>query len=203
MEKGAEVRIRRMTRADLAAVVEIAQSLPAAPHWPAAAYLAALDPERMPRRVALAALEVGVEGQEHSSGAKQPAERLGTEGGGGFNPRIKPAESAGFSPGWTVLRDLAVVGFAIASLVTPQAELEMIAVASEAQRQGIARRLFVALTQELRLAGVTEIILEVRISNQSALSLYRQSGFRETGLRRGYYADPVEDAVLMSLSIGI
>jgi ATP-dependent exoDNAse (exonuclease V) beta subunit len=41
-----------------------------------------------------------------SSGPSQAAEILGMEGGGGFNPRIKPAESAGFSPGRTVLRDL-------------------------------------------------------------------------------------------------
>ena len=97
MEKGAEVRIRRMERPDVGAVMEIAQSLPAAPHWPAAAYLAALDPEGMPQRVALVALDVGGDGQEHSSGAKQAAERLGTEGGGGFNLRINPAGSAGFS----------------------------------------------------------------------------------------------------------
>src|ERR1017187_2534013 len=44
--------------------------------------------------------------QRYRAGAKQAAEKLGTEGGGGLNPRIKPAESAGFSPGTTVLRDL-------------------------------------------------------------------------------------------------
>ena len=44
-----------------------------------------------------------------------------------------------------------------------------------------------------------EILLEVRASNQAALGFYRSLGFSETGRRPGYYADPVEDAVLMRL----
>jgi len=95
-----------------------------------------------------------------------------------------------------------VVGFAVACVVTQQAELEMIAVAGAAQRQGIAQRLFAALGEELLSTGVTVVALEVRSSNRPALGLYRRLGFQETGLRRRYYADPVEDAVLMSLQIG-
>ncbi len=56
----------------------------------------------------------------------------------------------------------------------------------------------------LRLAGVTEVILEVRASNQPALGLYRRLGFVETGRRPGYYMDPpepAEDAVLMRLGL--
>ena len=90
-----------------------------------------------------------------------------------------------------------LVGFAVASVIPPEAELESIAVAREFQRMGVARRLFEALTDELATCGVTEILLEVRASNTSASSLYRVLGFSETGRRRDYYVHPIEDAVQM------
>jgi ribosomal-protein-alanine N-acetyltransferase len=95
----------------------------------------------------------------------------------------------------------AVTGFAVASLLPPQAELETIAVASAAQRQGLAQQLFAALTVELGLAQIAEVLLEVRASNQPALGFYRSLGFVEAGRRPCYYHDPVEDAVLMSLRL--
>jgi ribosomal-protein-alanine N-acetyltransferase len=92
-----------------------------------------------------------------------------------------------------------ILGFAVASLLPPQAELETIAVASESQRRGLAKCIFQSLAAELRAAGVSELVLEVRASNRPALALYHACGFVKTGLRPGYYADPIEDAVLMHL----
>jgi ribosomal-protein-alanine N-acetyltransferase len=94
-----------------------------------------------------------------------------------------------------------VAGFAVASLMPPQAELEIIAVDAHFQRRGLARRLFVELAGKLGLAGVTEVILEVRACNQPALSLYRRLGFEETGRRPCYYQAPADDAVLMRLGL--
>jgi ribosomal-protein-alanine N-acetyltransferase len=93
--------------------------------------------------------------------------------------------------------DGTVAGFAVASLLPPQAELELIAVAPELQRRGLALKLFAALADELRLAQAEEVILEARASNHPALALYRRLGFLETGRRPRYYGEPVEDAVLM------
>lgn len=95
----------------------------------------------------------------------------------------------------------ALTGFAVASLLPPQAELEIIAITAQAQRHGQARQLFAALADELGKARVTEVILEVRASNLPALEFYRRLGFAETGLRPRYYHDPVEDAVLMRLGL--
>jgi ribosomal-protein-alanine N-acetyltransferase len=95
-----------------------------------------------------------------------------------------------------------VDGFAVVSLLHPQAELETIAVASAAQRRGVARLLFAAMAGELRASGVAELFLEVRASNQAARALYRSLGFVETGRRTRYYIDPIEDAILMALDIG-
>jgi ribosomal-protein-alanine N-acetyltransferase len=153
----AGVRVRRMSAADLERVRAIAESLEDAPHWPLAAYEAAVQPQGEPRRIALVAetAEIG-----------------------------------------------AVMGFAVASVVGPQAELETIAVAAEGQRQGVGGKLFTALREELKRAEVRAVLLEVRTSNHPALGLYRALGFVETGRRSRYYADPVEDAVLMELRLG-
>lgn len=92
-------------------------------------------------------------------------------------------------------------GFVVACLLPPQAELETIAVTPERQRQGLGRLLFRALGAELKATGVDELLLEVRASNSSALAFYRALGFEKTGLRQGYYIDPIEDAVLMRLPL--
>lgn len=92
-----------------------------------------------------------------------------------------------------------VLGFAVASLLPPQAELESIAVAAESQRRGVARKIFMAMTQELRTAQAAELLLEVRASNSPAIAFYKAQGFVETGRRPRYYTDPVEVAVLLRL----
>ena len=95
-----------------------------------------------------------------------------------------------------------IVGFAISSLTPPEAELEVIAVVPEFQRQGIAGRLFAAVESELATLQVTGILLEVRPSNAPALGLYRSLGFVEAGRRKAYYVDPVEDALILRHKIG-
>lgn len=93
-------------------------------------------------------------------------------------------------------------GFLVARLLPPQAELESIAVSAGSQRRGLGRLLFDALVQQGLNSdglnsGILEIDLELRASNRTALAFYHSAGFAQTGIRRAYYADPVEDAVLM------
>ncbi|MGB6975826.1 MAG: ribosomal protein S18-alanine N-acetyltransferase [Terracidiphilus sp.] len=94
-----------------------------------------------------------------------------------------------------------LAGFAVASVMGPEAELETIAVAADWQRQGVATALWAALAAELRRAGAREMLLEVRVSNREALGLYDRLGFVEIGRRKCYYADPAEDAVQMRLEM--
>jgi [ribosomal protein S18]-alanine N-acetyltransferase len=94
-----------------------------------------------------------------------------------------------------------LVGFGVMVLIPPQAELEAIAVTGESQRQGIARNLLSDLLTGLKRFHITEVILEVRESNLAARAFYRSSGFVESGWRRGYYADPQEDALLMEREV--
>jgi len=95
----------------------------------------------------------------------------------------------------------AIGGFIIATILPPQSELEIVAVTPAVQRQGIARGLIAVLAARLRVGNVTEVTLEVRASNDPALALYQSLGFTETGRRPRYYVDPVEEAVLMRLSL--
>jgi ribosomal-protein-alanine N-acetyltransferase len=64
-----------------------------------------------------------------------------------------------------------IAGFAVTSLVPPEAELEAIVVANDARRRGIASRLLEELLAELRKSQITEVILEVRESNFAARAL--------------------------------
>jgi len=94
-----------------------------------------------------------------------------------------------------------VVGFAVAVLAPLESELESIAVAMDFQRRGVARQLFKWMANALRGEGVREVVLEVRVSNHAAQRLYRSLGFRDAGLRSAYYADPIEDALVMRLTL--
>ena len=80
-------------------------------------------------------------------------------------------------------------------------EITTVAVAPGSRRNGYGARLLEALIACAKSLGDERMHLEVRASNAAAIALYTRFGFRKTGLRRGYYAFPQEDAVLMTLEL--
>jgi [ribosomal protein S18]-alanine N-acetyltransferase len=118
-----------------------------------------------------------------------------------LNPESTPHRIVLVAAGSDLTGSGQVEGFTVASLLPPQAELESIAVATGSQRRGLGHMLLDALLSELRPLGVLEINLEVRASNQAAVAFYRSAGSSQIGLRRAYYTDPVEDAILMRLGL--
>jgi ribosomal-protein-alanine N-acetyltransferase len=99
-----------------------------------------------------------------------------------------------------------IAGFAVATALcipdtSAECELEFVLVPPPIQRQGIGRALVQTVIAWARALGAEEIWLEVRESNASALRLYLRCGFHAAGRRPAYYADPVEDAVLMRCRI--
>jgi ribosomal-protein-alanine N-acetyltransferase len=96
----------------------------------------------------------------------------------------------------------ALAGYLIATVTPPHADIQNLATAPEHQRCGVAGRLLDDLVETCRARGATQVGLEVRVSNAAAQALYRTRGFRMTGLRRGYYRAPEEDALLMGLELG-
>ena len=95
----------------------------------------------------------------------------------------------------------AVVGYFIAMKGVDELHLLNITIAPAWRGQGHGRVLMAAVQQHARTWGLASLWLEVRQGNQRARDLYRQLGFAEVGLRRGYYpaANGREDAVVMSL----
>lgn len=90
-----------------------------------------------------------------------------------------------------------LVGYLIISRYVDAWHVMNVAVAPERRRQGIASALLqrlLELTKDDPLRGYT---LEVRVSNAGAIALYERFGFRQKGLRRGYYTDNREDALIM------
>jgi ribosomal-protein-alanine acetyltransferase len=94
-----------------------------------------------------------------------------------------------------------LLAFLVARRVDAAWELENIVVAATARRRGIGARLLGELVEQARGAQGGEIFLEVRESNHRARGLYRKLAFKETGLRRNYYSNPSEDAILCRLTL--
>jgi len=92
-------------------------------------------------------------------------------------------------------------GFVVGKLLRmgdeTQAEIENLAVAPQARRKGLGTALCREALQALRVAGAHVVELEVRVGNSAAIGLYAGLGFEPTGVRRGYYTNPAEDAVLL------
>lgn len=92
-----------------------------------------------------------------------------------------PAEIVGYVGGWLILDELHILS---------------VAVRPDLRQRGIA----LALLDRLFQAGAVPVMkasLEVRRSNAAARAIYERIGFRRVGVRRGYYSEPQEDAVLM------
>lgn len=88
------------------------------------------------------------------------------------------------------------LGFLVARHLAPEWELENIVVATTARRKGLGKQLVEALLAAVRATGSEFVFLEVRESNAAARRLYEQAGFHQTGRRKSYYADPLEDAIV-------
>ena len=90
-----------------------------------------------------------------------------------------------------------VVGYAGMWVIFDEGHITNLAVRPDCRRQGIGGRLLDELTTAAKERGVSRLTLEVRQSNLGAQLLYTQKGFVSSGLRRRYYRDNNEDAVIM------
>ncbi len=89
------------------------------------------------------------------------------------------------------------VGYVGIWLIAGEGHITNIAVHPDFRRQGLGRRLMMAIEQLCRERRVLRMTLEVRRSNDVAQALYRQLGYVGAGYRRGYYRDNNEDALIM------
>ncbi len=90
-----------------------------------------------------------------------------------------------------------VCGYAGMWIVAGEGQITNVAVTKNARRMHAATAILNELFAEAADAGAECFTLEVRVSNEPAINLYKGFGFREAGLRKGYYEDNGEDALIM------
>ena len=90
-----------------------------------------------------------------------------------------------------------VVGYIGAQSSFDEADVMNVAVHPDFRRQGIAEKLISTLVEELKNRGIHALMLEVRASNAPAIALYEKLGFQQVGLRKNYYRNPKEDALIL------
>ena len=93
--------------------------------------------------------------------------------------------------------ELPVAGFCAFWLVVDQAHINNLAVRPELRGHGLGTYLLESIVVEARHLGATSLTLEVRRSNLAAQRLYTKAGFHESGVRKNYYTQPVEDALVL------
>ncbi|MBQ8525148.1 MAG: ribosomal protein S18-alanine N-acetyltransferase [Clostridia bacterium] len=94
-----------------------------------------------------------------------------------------------------------LAGYCICSTVLDEAELQRIAVSDKFRGQGIASLMVDYLIEQCNFKGISRMYLEVRESNTPARRLYEKHNFIQTGIRKAYYRDNGENAVLYALSL--
>ncbi len=83
-------------------------------------------------------------------------------------------------------------------LILDEAHISTIAVHPEWRGRGLGEAMLIALIDTAILRGAGELTLEVRVSNVVAQGMYRKHGFVQVGLRKRYYSDSKEDALIMT-----
>ena len=98
---------------------------------------------------------------------------------------------------WVARVDGAVVGYCGLMVTVDDGHVTTLAVDPAWQRRKIGSRLLLTLAREAMSRGVTGLTLEVRVGNRAAQEMYRKFGFRPAGIRKNYYVETSEDALVM------
>lgn len=94
-----------------------------------------------------------------------------------------------------------LIGYLFAYAAADEADIARVAVLKESRKQGVGSELLKELGRISTERGIHKLLLDVRRSNGGAKAFYIKHGFREDGVRSGFYVDPEEDAILMSCEL--
>lgn len=100
---------------------------------------------------------------------------------------------------WVAEMDNKIAGLLVCWLVVDEGHIATIAVHPDQRGLGISKKLVITGLADLISKGAVSATLEVRAGNLVAQNLYRYFGFEEVGLRKRYYKDTNEDALLMTV----
>lgn len=101
---------------------------------------------------------------------------------------------------YVIAQDLStgeVVGFVGVWIIAGEGDITNIAITPKYRKHGIASNLLIKLFEVCKTFNCGDITLEVRASNIPAQNLYKKFNFKEEGMRKGYYSDNGEDAIIM------
>ena len=98
---------------------------------------------------------------------------------------------------YSAIKDGVPVAYIIGRIIAPEAEIYRIATHPDYRGRGVAYRLLDYAVKTERGRGLERLFLEVRSKNLAALSLYRAYGFEKIGIRKNYYKNPDDDAIVM------
>jgi ribosomal-protein-alanine N-acetyltransferase len=98
---------------------------------------------------------------------------------------------------YSALSDGKVIAYIIGRQIAPEGEIYRIATIPSKRRRGIAYRLLDYAVKCERGRGLESLFLEVREKNIPARNLYKTYGFREIGMRKNYYKNPTDNAIIM------
>jgi [ribosomal protein S18]-alanine N-acetyltransferase len=103
------------------------------------------------------------------------------------------------SRGWVAKVDGRIAAMLVLWFIIDEAHVATIAVHPDFRRQGIGEQILLCALRSVKSEGAQRAFLEVRAGNIAAQAMYKKYGFEVAGLRRGYYRDNNEDAILMNL----
>lgn len=174
--------VSRMTLADIPRVIEI-EKLAYPSTWPASSYRKELQDNPLAHyiveRDTRMPVEVSADGPSDSGRRPFPLSLLAR-------------------PQAQLMPDIAnIVGFAGLWLMVDEAHVTTIATHPAYRHRGLGELLLTSLIDIAYDIGARQVTLEVRVSNSVAQNLYRKYGFHEAGIRRRYYSDNQEDALIM------
>ena len=135
-----------------------------------------------------------------------------------YLPMLMEVEQACFSDPWTeaafrselsnnysfyvlAFEGERIVGYVGGMSLYETCDINNVAVLPEMRRRGIASALLDRFFAEAKERGAQQVLLEVRAGNTAAIGLYEGYGFKPYGVRKNYYQNPAEDAVLMVVTL--
>jgi [ribosomal protein S18]-alanine N-acetyltransferase len=187
MEKEMRVRyvVEQMTMADIPRVIAIEKLAYSSP-WPSSAYRKELQENRYAHYIV--ARDTLVRSTDGPAVVPSGPPRRH------FPLSLLPSHQSGPSPAPALA---SIIGFAGLWLMVDEAHITTIAVHPDNRGRGVGELMLGSLIDIAYEIGARNVTLEVRITNHVAQNLYRKYGFREAGVRRRYYSDNHEDALIM------
>lgn len=177
--------VEQMTMADVPRVIEIERlSYPAT--WPPSAYRKELQDNRWAHYIVLRDNALMVSQEQVVPEPERPRRP--------FPLSLLPSRSVATL---AAPHQASIIGFAGLWLMVDEAHITTIAVHPDYRGRGLGELELMSLIDIAYQIGAKWVTLEVRVSNYVAQSLYRKYGFREAGMRRRYYSDNQEDALIM------